>query len=241
MLATTLAVRGATLIDGTGAPPVPNALLVVSDGRIVSVGTATPEALKALPAGTQIVAAERKWIIPGLIDAHVHAESEEDLKTMLRWGVTSVRLMAEDVAAAEKLAKASSPRAGHPRGLSGGADLHRPGRLVGPGAACRCEPQSLSRDARRGPGLRAQGQGARLPRDQADARRHGLVPRAASSVPEGSSRGRRGAPLRGARAGPSRDRPRTESSRMRGRRSRTARRRSPTACSIRSTSRPSRS
>lgn len=110
MLVTTLAVRGATLIDGTGAPPVPNSLLVVSDGRIVSVGTATPEALKALPAGTQIVSAERKWIIPGLIDAHVHAESEEDLKTMLRWGVTSVRLMAEDVAAAEKLAKASGAR-----------------------------------------------------------------------------------------------------------------------------------
>jgi imidazolonepropionase-like amidohydrolase len=114
VLATTLAVRGATLIDGTGAPPVPNSLLVVFDGKIVSVGAATPEALKALPAAAQIVSAEGKWIIPGLIDAHVHAESEEDLKAMLRWGVTSVRLMAEDVAAAEKLAKASGARADIP-------------------------------------------------------------------------------------------------------------------------------
>ena len=36
LLATTIAFRGATLIDGTGAPAVPNSLLVVSDGRIVS-------------------------------------------------------------------------------------------------------------------------------------------------------------------------------------------------------------
>jgi imidazolonepropionase-like amidohydrolase len=51
-----------------------------------------------------------KWIIPGLIDAHVHAESEEDLKTMLRWGVTSVRLMAEDTVAGQELAEDSRAR-----------------------------------------------------------------------------------------------------------------------------------
>jgi len=105
-----LAFRGATLIDGTGAPPRANALLVVSDGRIVSVSDATPQSLASLPAGTEVLDASGKWIVPGLIDAHVHAESEEDLKTMLRWGVTSVRLMAEDVAAAVELAKASRDR-----------------------------------------------------------------------------------------------------------------------------------
>jgi imidazolonepropionase-like amidohydrolase len=63
--------------------------------------------VKALPAGTQVVTADGKWIIPGLIDAHVHAESDEDLKTMLNRGVTSVRLMAEDVAAAHALAVTS--------------------------------------------------------------------------------------------------------------------------------------
>ncbi len=45
--------------------------------------------------------------MPGLIDAHVHAESDADLEQMLRWGVTSARLMAEDVAAAEALARRS--------------------------------------------------------------------------------------------------------------------------------------
>jgi imidazolonepropionase-like amidohydrolase len=110
LAATTIAFRGATLIDGSGAPPQSNALLVVSEGRIVSVGPATAEVLARLPPGTQVLAGEGTWILPGLIDAHVHAESEQDLKTMLNWGVTSVRLMSEDVAQGEALAKASRTR-----------------------------------------------------------------------------------------------------------------------------------
>ncbi len=74
------------------------------------MGPATPEAVKALPAGTEVVAVDGKWIVPGLIDAHVHAESDDDLKTMLGWGVTSVRLMGEGVAVAESLASASRVR-----------------------------------------------------------------------------------------------------------------------------------
>jgi len=110
LLAATIAFRGATLIDGTGAPARPNSLLVISADRIVSVGDATSKALAGLPPGTEIIDASGKWIMPGLIDAHVHAESDEDLKTMLRWGVTSVRLMAEDVAQSQKLAATSRTR-----------------------------------------------------------------------------------------------------------------------------------
>jgi imidazolonepropionase-like amidohydrolase len=110
LTAATVAFRGATLIDGTGAPPQADTLLVVSNGRIASVGRSTPEALAALPPGADVIDVSGNWILPGLIDAHVHAESDEDLKTMLNWGVTSVRLMAEDVAAAQKLATESRTR-----------------------------------------------------------------------------------------------------------------------------------
>ena len=87
---------------------------MVENGRIVSVGTATLAAVAALPAGAQVRDASGKWILPGLIDAHVHADSDRDLKTMIDWGVTSVRLMAEDVAAAEKLASESRNRSDVP-------------------------------------------------------------------------------------------------------------------------------
>jgi len=109
-----IAFRGATLVDGTGAAPRPNSLLVLENDRILSVSAATPDALTALPSGSEVRDVSGKWIVPGLIDAHVHAESDEDLKTMLRWGVTTVRLMSEDVGKALVLAKSSRNRWGIP-------------------------------------------------------------------------------------------------------------------------------
>ncbi len=110
LLAATLVLRGATLVDGTGGRPLENALLVVRDGRVVAVSAATPEALRGLPADAAVIDVSGRWIVPGLIDAHVHAETDADLATMLRWGVTTVRLMAEDVAVATKLARESRGR-----------------------------------------------------------------------------------------------------------------------------------
>jgi imidazolonepropionase-like amidohydrolase len=64
-----VALVGATLVDGTGAPPVPNATVVVKDGRIACAG---PRASCAVPAGVEVMDLRGLWIIPGLIDAHVH-------------------------------------------------------------------------------------------------------------------------------------------------------------------------
>jgi len=64
-----LVVEGGTLIDGTGADPVQNAAVVVRDGRIASVGKAGDV---EAPAGARRVDASGGWIIPGLVDAHVH-------------------------------------------------------------------------------------------------------------------------------------------------------------------------
>ncbi len=67
--APTLVVRGGTLIDGTGAAPIQDGAVLIQDGRIVAVGrsSAIP-----VPSGATIVDARGKWIIPGLVDAHVH-------------------------------------------------------------------------------------------------------------------------------------------------------------------------
>lgn len=110
VFAAVIAFRGATVIDGTGAPPKADMLVVVSDGRITQVSPVTKESVARLPAGAVVINAEGQWILPGLIDAHVHAESDDDLQRMLRWGVTSVRLMAEDAAKAAQMAKASRAR-----------------------------------------------------------------------------------------------------------------------------------
>jgi imidazolonepropionase-like amidohydrolase len=78
---------GATLIEGTGAPAVPNAVIIVADGHVEAVGTA--DEVK-VPRGAETVELRGRWVIPGLIDAHAHAE-RWTLRPYLSYGVTSVR------------------------------------------------------------------------------------------------------------------------------------------------------
>jgi imidazolonepropionase-like amidohydrolase len=82
-----VALVGATLIDGTGGPPLANAAIVVRKGKIEWMGT---RAGFQLPRRTTQIDLTGRWIMPGLIDAHAHT-SEWALKRYLAWGVTSVR------------------------------------------------------------------------------------------------------------------------------------------------------
>lgn len=63
------ALTGATLVDGTGAGPVADAVVVTRDGRIECAGR---RADCPVPSDAHVVDASGKWIIPGLVDAHVH-------------------------------------------------------------------------------------------------------------------------------------------------------------------------
>jgi len=60
---------GATLVDGTGAPPVANAVVLVREGRIVCAG---PASACAVPGSVAVTDARGSFIVPGLVDAHVH-------------------------------------------------------------------------------------------------------------------------------------------------------------------------
>ena len=60
-----VAVKTGLLIDGTGAAPKKNAVVVVENGKIVSVGT-------QVPAGATIVDLGDRTLLPGFIDCHVH-------------------------------------------------------------------------------------------------------------------------------------------------------------------------
>jgi len=64
-----LALVGASLIDGTGAPPMRDAVVVMREGRIACAGS---RSACPIPPDADTVNAAGKWIIPGLIDAHVH-------------------------------------------------------------------------------------------------------------------------------------------------------------------------
>ncbi|WP_419161444.1 amidohydrolase family protein [Candidatus Palauibacter sp.] len=64
-----LAIVGVTVIDGSGAEPLPDATVVVRDGRIESVG---PSAEIEVPAEAEVLEAAGKYLVPGLINAHGH-------------------------------------------------------------------------------------------------------------------------------------------------------------------------
>ena len=84
----TFAFTGATLIDGTGKPPVANATVVTRNGRIVEAG---PGNQVKIPADAQRIDVSGKYIIPGLWDMHAHCEQVEWGAIYLAAGVTSVR------------------------------------------------------------------------------------------------------------------------------------------------------
>ncbi|HZN96242.1 MAG TPA: hypothetical protein VFB61_00755, partial [Gemmatimonadales bacterium] len=85
-----IALVGATLIDGTGGPPLPDAAVVIRRGRIESVGS---HAAFELPKRTSLVDLTGRWITPGLIDAHTHVSQAATWapSRYLAWGVTTVR------------------------------------------------------------------------------------------------------------------------------------------------------
>ena len=60
------AFTGATLIDGTGAAPRANATIVLRDGKVACIGNCP------LEPDVEVVDARGRWIVPGLVDGHVH-------------------------------------------------------------------------------------------------------------------------------------------------------------------------
>ena len=105
-VATSVAIVGATLWDGTGRAPVPNAVTVVRNDRIACAGAAGE---CTIPKGSRVIDAHGQYLIPGLIDSHVHllfltggSAGERlglDLRDLLAQGITTVRDMGTDPAA----------------------------------------------------------------------------------------------------------------------------------------------
>jgi imidazolonepropionase-like amidohydrolase len=83
-----LAITNATLIDGTGAPSVADAVVVIEGDRITAAG---PRAKVKIPKGATVVDAKGKFVLPGLWDMHAHFEQVEWGPIYLAAGVTTVR------------------------------------------------------------------------------------------------------------------------------------------------------
>ena len=91
----------ATVIDGTGALPRPHQDILVHGQRIVAIA---PHGTILAAAAAHSIDVSNRFIIPGLIDSHVHLETPPNnpqaravLRRDLYGGVTAVRDMADDL------------------------------------------------------------------------------------------------------------------------------------------------
>jgi imidazolonepropionase-like amidohydrolase len=79
----------ANVIDGFSDQPVRDAAVLVENGRIA---TLAPN-FEKLPADTVAIDLSGRWLLPGLIDAHVHLTELRAAQDMVRAGVTTIRTM----------------------------------------------------------------------------------------------------------------------------------------------------
>jgi imidazolonepropionase-like amidohydrolase len=95
-------IESGTLIDGTGGPALADAVVVVRGNKISAVGK---RGAVETPPGARVIRADGKFILPGLIDAHVHyAEWQGELH--LAHGVTTVKDTGNPVEWLEALSRA---------------------------------------------------------------------------------------------------------------------------------------
>jgi len=101
-----VAIVGATLIDGNGGTPVPDAVVIVAGRTIRAVGK---RGEVQIPKGARVIDGAGKFLVPGFIDTNVHMSLYSGLESLaryedrftdiaiegaqlqLKYGVTSVR------------------------------------------------------------------------------------------------------------------------------------------------------
>src|SRR5262245_14018364 len=121
-VAPVLVISGASIWDGTGQPPIRDAVVVVKDGRIQEIG---PRASTPVPGGATVISGEGKTLIPGLINAHGHVGMTKGLKAgpenyteenvlahlrqYARYGITTVQSLGTDLELMFKLRGPAKP------------------------------------------------------------------------------------------------------------------------------------
>ncbi|MGE5047181.1 MAG: amidohydrolase family protein [Deltaproteobacteria bacterium] len=150
-----------TVIDGTGRPPAHHTSILVKDGRIAAMGPRVPR-----PPQAEVRRMPGRTVIPGLIDMHAHvttyvesgepsayrydrAVSEQVLRTLLGFGITTVRNPAAPAAEGVRLRDdVAAGRIAGPRIFTAGEAIDH-GRLpAGPFVVVETEAE-VRREVRR--------------------------------------------------------------------------------------------
>ena len=84
---TDLAITGVNVVPMDSERVLPDQTVLISDGVIAAIGTTSDI---TVPQGTQIIDGTGQFLMPGLLDLHVHILHKDEFTNYLAWGVTTV-------------------------------------------------------------------------------------------------------------------------------------------------------
>lgn len=86
-------IDGGTLLDPLTGRVTEDAVVVIEDGSVRAAGTrkATRNDVAAVRKVARVIRANGRWILPGLIDAHIHLSNQTDAHRAIKLGATSIR------------------------------------------------------------------------------------------------------------------------------------------------------
>lgn len=77
-----MAIRGASVFDGTGRPMVRDTVILIEGERILTIG---PRDKVRIPSGARVIDAAGKFVIPGMMDANVHLVIQRTVEFLARY------------------------------------------------------------------------------------------------------------------------------------------------------------
>ncbi|MFG2631860.1 amidohydrolase family protein [Streptomyces sp. NPDC048473] len=83
-----LVVEGGTLLDPATGEVTEDAVVVIRDGRVRTAGA---RARVEVPDDVPRLDAHGRWVLPGLVDAHIHLNTAAEAREAVRKGATSAR------------------------------------------------------------------------------------------------------------------------------------------------------
>lgn len=88
-----LIISGGALVDPRSGHVTQDAVVVLDDGMVLAAGSrdATRGAVAKVSGRAKTIEVHGKWIVPGLVDVHVHINALADAKAVLTAGATTVR------------------------------------------------------------------------------------------------------------------------------------------------------
>ena len=95
-----LVIRSGTWVNVHSGEVILGTDVAIADGRIAYCG---PDAFSMIGSDTQVIAAEGRYLVPGLCDAHMHVESSmltvtEFVRAVLPRGTTSIFIDPHEIA-----------------------------------------------------------------------------------------------------------------------------------------------